>query len=281
MLDPIPDVNVWSKEVVTLDPDNKLGLRFKHEFLVKMNEIDKLLGNDDVVAAVAMLSDVLKNNPGLNDEQTNRANNALLRFAPMSEGFATYAKFSPDLAKAEGLDRAKLLDKLSEAYKKAGNFSVKLGAVPPDLDAWAKDIIALDPDNKAGVRNKYMFRQYLADANNAVNAKKFVEGLNFIDLALALQGIDAETIQEGLTAKGMNYLTQRDLQKSLDFFNKALETAPQSKNAQMLRNTIQNVQQQKKNAEEQAKKAEEAKKAEQAKKDEEAKKDETKKEEGK
>jgi thiol-disulfide isomerase/thioredoxin len=54
------------------------------------------------------------------------------------------------MAKAEGLDRAKLLDQLIEAYDKLGNEI-------DDIAGWRKEIIALDPDNKAGLKVKQLF----------------------------------------------------------------------------------------------------------------------------
>ncbi len=54
------------------------------------------------------------------------------------------------LDKAQGLDRAKLLDQIVEGYDKLGNES-------DEVPGWAKEIIALDPDNKAGLKVKYEF----------------------------------------------------------------------------------------------------------------------------
>ena len=54
------------------------------------------------------------------------------------------------LKKVQGLARARLLDAIIEGYEKLGNES-------DEVAAWGKEIIALDPENKTGLKVKYEF----------------------------------------------------------------------------------------------------------------------------
>ena len=64
------------------------------------------------------------------------------------------------------LERAKVLDQLIDGY-------VKLGSEIDELPAWRKEIIGLDPDNKAGLRAKHEFRLLLAECAELRRAGKF------------------------------------------------------------------------------------------------------------
>jgi thioredoxin-related protein len=251
---PVDDLLAWSKEIVALDPDNKSGLKVKYEYRVPMIETDKLLEGQKVVEAVAVLRKA-KEIEGLNDEQKNNIQGMLHRFEPIAEAMETYVKLQPDLEKAEGLDRAKLLDQLITAYSKLGMFAQ--GVKPaPNIGEWSKEIISLDPDNKAGLKNKYVFSQMLGDAGKLARDKKFDEGQEILDKALALTGITPEQVQEGQMAKGTNYLMRREVDKSLECLKKALDAAPQGPRAPILKYLIGNVEKQKEAAEKAKKDAE-------------------------
>jgi tetratricopeptide (TPR) repeat protein len=178
------------------------------------------------------------------------------RFAPMAEAQETIAKIKPDLDKAEGLERAKLLDQLITAYGKLGMFANAVKGEAPDINGWTKEIIALDADNKAGLKNKYEFSRIVLEGNMLLREKKFEEALSTIDKALALTGISPEQIQEGQMAKGMNYLAQKEYQKCLDCYNKAVEAAPQGPRVGFLKRMVNDVEGQMKKAQEQSKKEE-------------------------
>ncbi len=62
------------------------------------------------------------------------------------------------LEKSHGLDRAKLLDQLIAAYDKLNNPA-------DDVLVWGKEIIALDADNKAGLKKKYEVRVLMTEAD--------------------------------------------------------------------------------------------------------------------
>ena len=69
------------------------------------------------------------------------------------------------LETTQGLDRAKLLDQLVAAYDKLDN-------PVDDVPAWSKEIVALDADNKAGLKSKYEFRIVLAEADRLAGGAK-------------------------------------------------------------------------------------------------------------
>ena len=80
----------------------------------------------------------------------------------MAEAQEAADKLEAGLAKSEGTDRAKLLDKLIDAKQKLLRFDPEAGE---NINKWTKEIIALDADNKAGLKKKYQFKAALADAD--------------------------------------------------------------------------------------------------------------------
>ena len=48
----------------------------------------------------------------------------------------------------------------------------KLGNEPDEVAAWSKEIIALDPDNKAGLKVKYEFPMILAEASSSEEGRE-------------------------------------------------------------------------------------------------------------
>ena len=128
-------------------------------------------------------------------------------------------KMRTELAKVQGLDRAKLLDQLVEAYGKLDNEI-------DELDAWGKEIVALDADNKAGLKGKYQFRVLVAEAGKLLREKKFDEAQAVLGKVLAIPALTGEQVQEARFTQGTCYLTQEDYQKAADSFKKALEAAP-------------------------------------------------------
>jgi thioredoxin-related protein len=284
------DLLAWSKEIVTLDPDNKSGLKVKYALRVPMIESAALMENKKFAEAIAILDNAVEI-PGLTGEQKQgvyfteiecyfqqkdlpgliaclkkgieaapegpkaaQMKGVMQRFAPMAEALETIAKIKPELEKAEGIERAKIFDQLIEAYSKAGMFASTVKGTPPDIAAWTKEILSLDADNKAGLKNKYEFKQLVTEAGKLMMAKKFDEAGANLDKALALAGITPEQTQEGLMSKANIYLMQKDFEKGIESFKKALEAAPESPRAALIKRIIQNVEEQQKKTAEEAKK---------------------------
>jgi tetratricopeptide (TPR) repeat protein len=110
------------------------------------------------------------------------------RFQPLADAQASVAKLTAAAAKAEGLDRAKLLDQLVDA-------ETKLGQVRPnakqaeEVAKQTKEIIALDPDNKAGLKTKYRLHELVGEAVAARRANDLKKAQAALDEALALPGL--------------------------------------------------------------------------------------------
>jgi thioredoxin-related protein len=98
-------------------------------------------------------------------------------------------KMRKELEGSKGIDRAKLLDKLVDAYAN------KLNNEIDELVVWDREIVALDADNKAGLRGKHEFRMLNAEIEKLKEAGKFDEVKVVAEKALALQGITAEQKQ--------------------------------------------------------------------------------------
>ena len=91
-------------------------------------------------------------------------------------------QMKPQLEKAQGLDRAKLLDQLIDAYAKLNN---EIEEVP----GWCDEIITLDADNAAGLKIKYEVRNMLAEAGKLNTSRKFDEAQTVLEKIVALPGI--------------------------------------------------------------------------------------------
>ncbi len=85
------------------------------------------------------------------------------RFKPIVDAQAAVAKLKSRLDGAEGLDRAKLLDKLIEAQMKLVPLMPSQAAIR-DIEKWSREIVSLDAENKAGLKTKYEFRTKVMDA---------------------------------------------------------------------------------------------------------------------
>jgi tetratricopeptide (TPR) repeat protein len=146
--------------------------------------------------------------------------------------YESLAGLRTQLPAATGLDRAKVLDQLIEAYNKLGN---EIGAIA----GWRKEIVALDSDNKAGLKRKYEFRMYLDSAQKALGAAKPAVAEAAIDKALALSELNPQQIQRATIVKSNCCLARKDYRASLDCLRKALDAAPKGQDADTLKALIQ------------------------------------------
>jgi thioredoxin-related protein len=280
---PVQELQTWSKEIINLDPGNQAGLKNKYECRIILADVEKLAAERKISEAVALLDKGLALE-GLSNAQKQdllfqqgmfqiqlkdfdaalaamkkafkadpeNKKSSLIKsrigiLATIVDSQAKIAKEMETLETVEGLDRAKLLDEIIQANNKLQNFGAAKVA-PAKIAEWTEEIVKLDSDDAAGLKNKYEFSKILNDAGKLVREKKFDEGIALIDKALAISGVTAEQTQEGLMAKGSNYLARKDYEKSRECFKKALESAPRSRRASMIKFHIMNIERQMKNA---------------------------------
>ncbi len=269
-----PDIKAWSAEIVTLDAENQAGLKVKYQFRQLLAEADALKQNrkheeakavydkalalpgisgelkqdayfsqgecffysQNFVAVVACLKQAIAAAP--DSAQAAKIQPMIQRFTPMAEGQEAVAKIKAQLDAAQGLDRAKLLDQLLDARVKLST-SMPDPDLAQDTEKWSQEIVALDAENKAGLKSKYGIRVLLSEAQSRLREQKLDEAHAALDKALALPGLAGEPLQETQLAKAVCYAAQQEFQKSLDCGQKALDAAPDSPKASTVRSLMQ------------------------------------------
>jgi len=58
-----------------------------------------------------------------------------------------------------------------------------------DIEKWSREIVALDTENKAGLKSKYEFRNKLMDASAQIRSKAFDKARATLAEAAALPGL--------------------------------------------------------------------------------------------
>jgi thioredoxin-related protein len=181
-------LTAWSKEIIKLDADNNGGLRSKHEFRLCMAEGDQLMQNRKIVDALAAFEKALAIE-GISGDQKKTAQSRIDQLKPIVEALETLAKLKPQLETAEGLDRAKLLDKLVQAQSKCFAAMPSQKAMmdaSQNIQKWSKEIVDLDTDNKAGLRNKYAFQVKFTEAITHARSGDFAKARATLDEAAAV-----------------------------------------------------------------------------------------------
>jgi thioredoxin-related protein len=117
--------------------------------------------------------------------QAGGPENYVKQLAGFLDAYASIVKMKAELDKVEGLDRARLLDKLVDAYLNLHNEIDELGE-------WSKEIVRLDLGNKTGLRPKHEFRAWMAIYEKRMEDHKLAEATRALDKALAVQGISAD-----------------------------------------------------------------------------------------
>jgi thiol-disulfide isomerase/thioredoxin len=147
----------------------------------------------------------------------------------------TVVKLQGELANVEGLDRAKLLDRLVDA-------TTELGTGGEKIETWTKEIIALDTENKAGLKGKYEVRLLMAEVAKLIGARKFDEARKTVDKVLALPNLTAAQKQEAYYAQGYMAQIKRDLAAGLEAMQMALDAAPDGPKAAQIKSAINMMQ---------------------------------------
>ncbi len=264
----IDKLDEWTKEIIALDANNEAGLKSKYEFRSLMAEAAELKGKQKFEEARKLLDKAIAT-PGITAQQKQDAYFALgecfffvkdfsgvvdslnkaiqaapqsdkvaslkrmvERFAELADAQQAVAKLKSQLDGAKGLERAKLLDQLIETSGKLGGITGEDNG--EQADKWAKEIVELDTENKAGLKTKYEFKVLMSEAGGALRADKVEQALKSIEKALAIQGLKPEQIQEANVALAICYLSQQEYQKALDACKKALEALPEGQNVPLI-----------------------------------------------
>jgi thioredoxin-related protein len=268
----------WSKEIIALDADNKAGLKVKYEFPMKMAEAEKLAESGKAAEARELLdkalalpgisadlrqegymskasicesegqfSDVLAALKAAKDaapksEHAKHIDELIEHFVQVAEAEKAVRKLEGELPDAKGLDRAKLLDKLVAAEEKLP----ETPAAAEKTQKWRKEVIALDADNKAGLKQKHQFHVALNEALDLARAEKADDAVAALDKALALPGVSGEDTQKALFFKAQLAGAHHNTDEELKCLKKALDAAPKSEIAPMLKQMIEQVEKAKK-----------------------------------
>ena len=137
------------------------------------------------------------------------------------------------LDKCKGLDCAKLLDQIVEGYDKLGNES-------DEVPGWAKEIIALDPDNKAGLKVKYEFPldPHRGPASSCSRARRD-EAKDPARQGPGLEGRSRRNAAGRLPAEGRDPLLGKEVRRGRGHAKLAKEAAPESQDAKQIDSAIE------------------------------------------
>ena len=236
----------WCKEIIALDAQNKAGLKPKYQCRLLMAQFAELKEAEKFDEAKAVIEKIValkgvsgqqkqdayfalgevcfheKDFPGIiaclkkaldaapDGAKVAAIKATIARFKDIAEAQESVARIKADLKKAEGLDRARLLDKLIDARTNVSRF-VQDETLPEDVQKWSKEIADLDPGNKTGLKRKYEFRALLTESEHLLKEQKNQEAQDSLDKALAIAGLTGEQIQEARFLQGRSRIGQKDL----------------------------------------------------------------------
>ncbi len=263
----------WSKEIITLDADNKAGLKVKYEFPMALSDAEELMKAGKLSEAKAavdkalavqgispdMRQEGLMTKAGIFETEGKYSDVAVTlkaakdaapqspavehidellgHFGKLAAADEAVRKLQGELPNAKGLDRAKLLDKIVDATQKLPENET----AAKNVEKWSNEIIALDADNKAGLKKKYQFHAALGEAEELANGGKLDEAGAAVDKALAMPGIGGEELQKGLVFKAQLARARHSAAEERDSLTKALAAAPNSDIAPQLKQMIQQL----------------------------------------
>ncbi len=271
-------VEDWCKEIIALDPGNKTGLKVKYEFPMGLKEAIKLLKGGQLAkaaealdkimsltgvpvemrvegfmvqtqicimqkkfaAAVAALKLAKQAAPG--GPNVKEIDDSIQKLSGAAEAQAAAEKLEAGLDKASGLDRAKLLDQLISAKEQLAPFDPD---AHENVAKWTKEIVALDVDNKAGLKKKHQFRMALADAAELMQAGKADEANAALDKALETAGTSGDDVQAGRFLKAQIALMQHNNAEGVTHLKSALEAAPTGRYAPVIKMLLARYEQKK------------------------------------
>lgn len=227
----------YSEEILTLDADNKAGLKSKYTFKKMLDEAKELIAGKKLDEAKTTYEKALTT-PGISGElkqegyfglgglafqqrdfaavvenltkardaapKTEKAaqlETMIKRYGPIADaqGAVNKAKTAADAAK--GPERAKALDQQVTALTKF-NTLMPSRTGPAEIEKLSQEIVTLDADNKAGLKTKYEAKVLVAEATKAMRAKDFEKAEADLTKALALPGLPED--QKAAIMKAQN-----------------------------------------------------------------------------
>lgn len=147
-----------------------------------------------------------------------------------------HTQFEEALTKArsaEGIEKAKLLDaalSTLDASLVTGNYS--------DV---ADEIVKLDPENKAGMRNKYGAMSALVQIEAAARGKDLDGAVKLADEALKAYGDTGTAAQEILFVKSLCFYRKNDKVQAKSVLEAALKAAPDGPKAEQIKMVLEKV----------------------------------------
>ena len=125
------------------------------------------------------------------------------------------------LANVQGIERAKLLDEIVSG-------SEKLGLENGEDEKYGQEIVALDAENKAGLKSKYLVRGLNTEAAQLKRARKMEAAMVVYEKILVTPGLSAEQKQTAHFNRGECHYMLKDFAGVIRCLNQAREAAPES-----------------------------------------------------
>lgn len=160
-------------------------------------------------------------------------------------------KLLADAGKAGGVERARLLDQAAEALARDEALS--------GYEAMLQEIVALDSENKAGLKAKYQMRLTLAQAARTAQRGDLDAALAKVDAFIKESVPTGEPKQHTYFLRAMILLNKQDAAAALTALEAARDAVPQSERAKEIGEIIEKVKADQKAKAEEKPKAEEKK----------------------
>jgi len=135
--------------------------------------------------------------------------------------------------KAQGIEKAKLLD--------AALAPIDGSLVMGNYDDVVAQIVKLDPENKAGLRNKYGAMAALVKIEAAVRKKDLDGAIALADKALKTYGNKGVPAQDILFLKSLCFYGKNDKAQAKSLLQAALKAAPDGPKAEQIKIILQRV----------------------------------------
>jgi thioredoxin-related protein len=214
----------YSAEIISLDPENKTGLKLKYEFRTLLADGKRLAGEKQVAEAQADFEKAAAL-PGIKGKGKQSAwfaeaecffgatqfrrgvaelkkaraaapdgpkvsdiDAALKQYSPMADAQQQVATLTSEADSSHGPQRAAALDRLVDAQLRF-NQLVPAERNPQQIKKWSDEIIELDSDNSAGLKTKYRLRELLVQAGQDVKAGEKQKARTAINEARDLPGL--------------------------------------------------------------------------------------------
>ncbi len=164
----------------------------------------------------------------------------LKHLAALLGGKETLKKLQEAAAAASGVEKAKLLEQILKLAEEG----IDIGNPEPI----AKEIIALDANNEAGLRNKYQLRVGLTEAMQAVEKRDLDGASKLFDRLLEDLKPTGEDLQQVQFMRGGIFHERKDLDGVLTCLRAALDAAPESDMAPRIKAMIERFSREKERA---------------------------------